>query len=259
MSDPVFTGQDVADAVAAAARSLGLEASRLRYVVLDAGRPGGLGVSASPARIAVLLERRPAAESRGVPGVRPRVEEERPRTTRGDAQPRAPRTGDVAADIRSLVRVMAETAGVDLAAEVEPGADGLTVKLQGPGCEMLLEEEGEVFRALEHILQRAFRARLTEGRLAVQCEGYRNHRDGRLRDRALELARAVEADGRPRRTEPLNSYERRIVHMVVSELPALETYSVGEGADRRVTIAPRRKDGDDPGASGSDSSGPDQG
>jgi len=38
----------------------------------------------------------------------------------------------------------------------------------------------------------------------------------------------------------LNSYERRIVHMIVSERPGLETYSVGEGADRRVTIAPRR-------------------
>jgi spoIIIJ-associated protein len=138
--------------------------------------------------------------------------------------------------------VLAETASVDLAAEVEQGPDGLVVRLQGPGCAMLLEEDGEVFRALEHLLQRAFRARLESGRLAVQCDGYRNHRDGRLRDQALELAKAVEADGRPRRTEPLNSYERRIVHMVVSERPGLETYSVGEGADRRVTIAPRRKD-----------------
>jgi spoIIIJ-associated protein len=105
---------------------------------------------------------------------------------------------------------------------------------------MLLEEEGEVFQALEHVLQRAYRARLASGRLTVECEGYRDHRDGRLRARALELAQAVAADGKPRRTEPLNSYERRIVHMVVSEHPSLETYSVGEGADRRVTIAPRR-------------------
>jgi hypothetical protein len=43
MSDPVFSGPDVPEAVAAAARSLGLEASRLRYVVLDPGRPGTLG------------------------------------------------------------------------------------------------------------------------------------------------------------------------------------------------------------------------
>ncbi|PYQ50301.1 MAG: hypothetical protein DMF78_16070 [Acidobacteria bacterium] len=231
MSDPVFTGQDVADAVASAARSLGLEAARLRYVVLDSGRPGGLGVSASPARIAVLLERRPPGEIRAATRAAA--------PPRHDEQPAAPRTGDARPGIRALVRALAEAAGVDLGAEIEEGPDGLLVRLQGPGCALLLEEDGEVFRALEHVLQRAFRSRLESGRLAVECEGFRSHRDGRLRERALEMARAVQADGKARRTEPLNSYERRIVHMVVSELPGLETYSVGEGADRRVTIAVR--------------------
>jgi spoIIIJ-associated protein len=234
MSDPVFSGQDVPEAVASAARSLGLEAARLRYVVLDPGRPGSLGVSASPARIAVLLERRPAGEAR--PAVAPRAQ------PREDRQPTVPRTGDVRADIRALVRVLGEAASADLSAEVEEGPDGLLVRVQGAGCSMLLEEEGEVFRAFEHVLQRAYRGRLESRRLTVECEGYRDHRDSRLRERALELARAVEADGKPRRTEPLNSYERRIVHMVVSERPLLETYSVGEGADRRVTIAPRRSE-----------------
>jgi spoIIIJ-associated protein len=232
MSDPVFSGQDVPDAVASAARSLGLEAARLRYVVLDPGRPGGLGVSASPARIAVLLERRPAGEAR--PAVAPHA------LPREDRQPAVARTGDVRADIRALVRVLGEAASTDLSAEVEEGPDGLLVRVQGAGCSMLLEEEGEVFRAFEHVLQRAYRGRMESRRLTVECEGYRDHRDRRLRERALELARAVEADGKPRRTEPLNSYERRIVHMIVSERPSLETYSVGEGADRRVTIAPRR-------------------
>lgn len=231
MSDPVFSGQDVADAVASAARSLGLEAARLRYVVLDPGRPGGLGVSASPARIAVFLERRPPGEAGSA--LRAAI------PPRHDEQPTAPRTGDARPGIRALVRAMAEAAGVDIAAEIEEGPDGLLVRLQGAGCAMLLEDDGEVFRALEHVLQRAFRSRLESGRLTVECEGYRNHRDGRLRASALEMARAVQADGKARRTEPLNSYERRIVHMVVSELPGLETYSVGEGADRRVTIAVR--------------------
>jgi spoIIIJ-associated protein len=235
MSDPVFTGQDVPDAVASAARSLGLEAARLRYVVLDPGRAGGLGVTASPARIAVLLERRPAGEARpAAPRARPHEDE----------QPPVVRSGDVRADIRSLVRILGEAASVDLSADVEEGPDGLKVRLQGAGCALLREEEGEVFRSFEHILQRAYRGRLPAGRLSVECEGYRDHRDSRLRERALELARQVEADGKPRRTEALNSYERRIVHMIVSERPGLETFSVGEGADRRVTIAPRRKEGE---------------
>jgi spoIIIJ-associated protein len=164
-----------------------------------------------------------------------------------DEQPRPARTGDPRSDIRALVRALAEAGDLDLSAEVAEGGDGVTVKLQGPGCAVLLEDDGEAFRALEHVLQRAFRSRLEAGRLAVECEGYRGQRDARLRERALELARQVEADGRPRRTEALNSYERRIVHMAVAEMPGLETYSVGEGADRRVTIA-RRADPRAPGA-----------
>ena len=48
----------------------------------------------------------------------------------------------------------------------------------------------------------------------------------------------VRGDGRPRESRPLNAYERRIIHVAISEEPGLRTFSVGEGADRRVTVAP---------------------
>ena len=54
----------------------------------------------------------------------------------------------------------------------------------------------------------------------------------------MELAEQVLADGRARRTDPLNSYERRIVHVTLAEVRGVQTFSVGEGADRRVTVAP---------------------
>jgi spoIIIJ-associated protein len=113
----------------------------------------------------------------------------------------------------------------------------LTVRVEGPGCPLLLEEDGEVLRALEHLLQRAATRPGSRQRVVVACPGYREQRDDSLRAEALALARAVRLDGRPRETRPLNSYERRIVHMVVSEEPGMRTFSVGEGADRRVTVA----------------------
>jgi spoIIIJ-associated protein len=140
--------------------------------------------------------------------------------------------------IRALVRALAEAAGVDLAAEVEEGEGVLTVRMEGPGCPLLLEEDGEVLRSLEHLLQRAATGPGSRQRVVVACPGYREQRDDSLRAEALALARAVREDGRPRETRPLNSYERRIVHMAVSEEPGLRTFSVGEGADRRVTVAP---------------------
>jgi spoIIIJ-associated protein len=217
MSDRAFTGRDVPEALAAASRALGLPAERLRYVVLEAGTPGAHGTSGTPARIAVLMEAggARAAAPTGAPGA-----------------PFAP--GPV---LRALVRALAEAAGVDLAAEVEEGDGVLTVRVEGPGCPLLLEEDGEVLRSLEHLLQRAATRPGSRQRVVVACPGYREQRDDSLRAEALALARAVQLDGQPRETRPLNSYERRIVHMAVSEEPGLRTFSVGEGADRRVTVA----------------------
>jgi spoIIIJ-associated protein len=218
VSDRAFTGRDVPEALAAAARALGVPAARLRYVVLEAGTAGAHGIGGTPARIAVLVEG-------GARGPDP-------------AAPSPGRPADPGPVLRGLVRSLAEAAGEDLAAEIEEGEGLLTVRLGGPGCPMLLEEEGEVLRSLEHLLQRAASRPGVRQRVVVTCPGYREQRDDALRAEARALARAVRGDGRPRETRPLNAYERRVVHIAISEELGLRTFSVGEGADRRVTVAP---------------------
>jgi spoIIIJ-associated protein len=220
MKDQVFGGPDVEAAVAAASQALGIPAASLRYVVLEAGRPGGLGLQAVPARIAVLGEAKPAAgpEPSGVPEAAP---------------------GDPRASLRGMVRALADAAGVDLSAEVTETEEGLTLRVAGAGADLLLEEDGEVLRSFEYLLQRTFRQ---AGRVRVECEGYRGRREEGLRAQALELAEAVRGDGRARTTGPLNSYERRIIHVALTGDPDLVTFSVGEGPDRRVTISRRPAD-----------------
>jgi spoIIIJ-associated protein len=220
VSDRAFTGRDVAEAVAAAARALGVPAERLRYVVLEAGSPGGHGIGGTPARIAVLVESGRGRAEGGAEAVLP-------------AGP-AP---ELPAVLRGLVRSLAEAAGVELSAELEEVAGTLTVRLEGPGCALLLEEEGEVLRSLEHLLQRVAARPGARPRVVLDCPGYRDTRDESLRAEARALVQAVRRDGRPRESRPLNAYERRIIHLVVSEEPGLRTFSVGEGADRRVTVA----------------------
>jgi spoIIIJ-associated protein len=219
MKDQVFGGPDVASAVAAASQALGIPAETLKYVVLEAGQPGGLGLQAVPARIAVLVGARAGAAAAA------------PHAPAGPGPEEDPQAG-----LRAVVRAVAEAAGLDLSADVTETRDGLVLQLAGPGCDMLLEEDGEVLRSLEYLLQRMFRG---EGRLRVQCEGYRSPREDGLRSQARDLAAAVRTDGRPRTTGPLNSYERRIIHVALTDDPDLKTFSVGEGPDRRVTIARR--------------------
>jgi spoIIIJ-associated protein len=227
MKDPVFSGRDVADAVQVASRSLGLPAETLRYVVLERGTAGALGVGGTPALIAVLLEGASGSGAAAPSGAR---------AGRGAArseEPRRPR-----ALLTSLVRDLGRAAGLELSADLEENDEGLLLRLGGADHDFFLEEDGEVLKALEHVLQRVAQGENEPRRLIVECEGFRTHRDEALRRRALALAEQVVADGRPRHTEPLNSYERRIVHVTLAVVGGVRTFSVGEGSDRRVTVAP---------------------
>jgi len=219
MKDQVFSGPSVEEALAAASQALGVPRPRLRYVVLEAGTPAGRGLEAQPARVAVLMDREaPAAPP---PAAAARAEKD-------------PRGG-----ARAIVRAIAEAAGIEVAAETEDTPEALTIRLEGPDVAFFLDDDADVLEGLDHLLQRMYQRGLEPRRLVVTCEGYRIERDEGLRRTALELAAAVRRDGTPRTTGPLNSYERRVVHVTLSGEPGIRTYSVGEEGNRRVTVAPR--------------------
>ena len=95
-----------------------------------------------------------------------------------------------------------------------------------------------MLRATEHLLQRSFGVALQPRSLRLACEGFRERRDEALAAEARRVAAEVRADGQPRTMEPQNAYERRVVHVALQDEPGIVTYSVGQGAGRRVTVAP---------------------
>ena len=74
--------------------------------------------------------------------------------------------------------------------------------------------------------------------LRLTGDGFRERRDEALAEEARRVAAEVRADGQPRTMEPQNAYERRVVHVALQDEPGIVTYSVGQGAGRRVTVAP---------------------
>jgi spoIIIJ-associated protein len=221
VKDQVFSGRDVEEALAAASQALGVPREGLRYVVLDPGASSGRGLTAQPARVAVLMDREaaPPPAAAGVPAER---------------AARDPRGGP-----RAIVRAIAEAAGLEVAAEIEETPETLTVRIEGGDVAFFLDDDADVLEGLDHLLQRMYQRALEPRRLVVTCEGYRVERDEGLRRTAQELAAAVRRDGVPRTTRPLNSYERRVVHVALAEEAGIRTYSVGEEGNRRVTVAPR--------------------
>jgi spoIIIJ-associated protein len=239
MSDRVFSGRDVAEALGTAAQALGLPPERLRYVVLDAGTAGGLGLRPTPARVAVLLGTASGSGAIRTAASRPEPPSAPPTETPTDKAEAGP---DLGSEVETLVAALARAAEVDLQAKVTLSQDALLVELSGRDVASFLLGPGEpaVAEALEHLLHGMFAHRVAPRRLRVECAGQREQREERVRAKARELAAAVLRDGQLRTTDPLNAYERRLVHMAVSEQPGVITYSVGGGADRRVTIAPEK-------------------
>ena len=234
MKDRLFSGADVEEALASAAASLGLPIAELRYVVLDAGSVGGRGLKPTPARIAVLIRETPPQSTRGTFVPERRESPAPPERQAPDADPRA--------GLRALVRAVAEAGALELEAEIEESEEALVLRLQGKDCSFFHGEDGrgEPLFAFEHLAHRMYSQALYPRALRVRCEGFRERRDQALAEEALQLAEAVRSDGNPRTLPPLNAYERRIVHLALQDAPGVTTFSVGEGRDRRVTVAPKK-------------------
>jgi len=223
VKDRVFSGPDVEEAIAVAAASIGLPRAELRYVVLEPGMAGGRGLKPTPARVAVLLPE---------PG--------RPVAAAGDREPAPAAAPDLRAGLRETIRAVAEAGGLDVGAEVEESEGAVVVRLHGADEAFFLGEDGrgEVLRATEHLLLRLYGAALQPRALRLTCEGFRARRDEALAVEAHHLAEVVRAEGQPRTMEPMNAYERRLVHVALQAAPGVTTYSVGQGSDRKVTVAP---------------------
>jgi spoIIIJ-associated protein len=226
MRDRVFSGQDVQEALAVAATTLGLPRDGLRYVVLEAGTAAGRGLKPTPARIAVLMDE-PGGEQAT------RADDEQ-----GEAGVEQP--ADPLRALRATVHAVAAEGGLELEAEIEEDADAVVVQLKGRDVSFVLgtDGRGEVFRALEHLLQRMYGTALHPRMLRLAAEGFREGRDAALAEEARRIAAEVRRDGRARTLEPQNAYERRVVHLALRDEPGVTTFSVGEGLERRVTVAP---------------------
>jgi spoIIIJ-associated protein len=245
VKDRIFSGQDVEDALAVAAATLGLPPGDLRYVVLEAGTPGGRGLKPTLARVAVLLQ--DPGSNAPPPGLPPPGRRGAPEVSVSSD----PREG-----LQATLRAVAEAGRLDLGAEVEEGEEAVIVHLSGADVDFFLgtDGKGEIFRALEHLLQRMYGVALQPRVLRLAMEGFRERRDAALADEARRVAAEVRGDGLPRTLDPQNAYERRVVHLALQDEPGVTTFSVGEGMERRVTVAPvgPPAEGPSPGEAGDD-------
>jgi spoIIIJ-associated protein len=107
---------------------------------------------------------------------------------------------------------------------------------------LLIGRHGQTLEALHEIVRSAVQRKTGERCLVVvDVEDYRKRRRSQLAERAGETARRVRRTGRQESLEPMNPYERKIVHDAASQVGGVETSSEGEDPRRRVVIRKKRR------------------
>ena len=141
-------------------------------------------------------------------------------------------------DITDFVQNVALKMGLDLTASAEDMPDGVRINLEGEDGSLLTRRQGEALAALQHIVSAVYRHETAEGRrLVVDCQGYRKGKDAELRQMAIFLGEKAKTSGLAQEIGPLNPYERRIVHLAVSEVEGISSESIGDAFEKTVIIS----------------------
>jgi spoIIIJ-associated protein len=152
--------------------------------------------------------------------------------------------------LRQFLEEIVRVSGLDLKVKVQaidaPATDGTSdaeviADLDGRDKEILLERNGEVLKAFEHLAFRALRLEPTyHEKIHLDSGGYRALRFEELRMTARVAAERVQSSHQPFRLNPMSSRERRIVHLALKDMPGVRTESVGMGEERQVVIHPAK-------------------
>jgi len=116
--------------------------------------------------------------------------------------------------------------------------DVVKITLTGPDMGIMIGYRGETLDSLQYLLSLFINKGKEEKykRVLLDTENYRARREDTLRRLALKVASKVKASGKYLKLEPMNPYERKIIHASLQEDPSIDTYSEGDEPFRRVVV-----------------------
>lgn len=115
----------------------------------------------------------------------------------------------------------------------------VVVKFSGPDVDLLLSNKAEMLLALEHLAMEALGASSEDhSRISFDANDYRLLRIEELRMSAMTAAEKVKRTGVPFRFNPMNSRERRVIHLALRTESAVRSESLGAGPARQVVVYP---------------------
>ncbi len=203
------SAKTVEDALAKGAAQLGVDVSLLTYEIIKAPKKGFLGFGETPASIRIVYE--PDAGMIGL----------------------------------QFVNTLIRNLGIRANAALYDGKEENTrlIEITGEDVGILIGHHGETLDSLQYLVNLAANRREDEDknlytRITVDIENYRAKREETLRSLARRMAQKVLRYHKSMTLEPMNPYERRIIHSELQDVEGVTTTSVGADNNRRVVIYP---------------------
>lgn len=231
------SGRTEDDAIAAALKELGLDRDDVSVEIIERAKSGFFGIGASPAVIRVSYE----------------APDEAPVVAAAEAAPAAPAAEKAAvvvdenedyAAVRAFLGGLLDRMGVKAELEIGPRDNGgISVNISGSGMGAIIGRRGETLDAIQHLTNYVVnRSSDTHLHVSVDAENYRSKREESLTRLAEKMAEKAIKYKRSMALEPMNSYERHVIHTALQNYEGVTTSSTGVEPNRRVVVSYVRGD-----------------
>lgn len=202
------TGKSVQEAVNLALEELQADRDSVDIEVLDEGSKGLFGLGGKMARVRVTLN-----------------------LSQCD-------------DARMFLMDVFDKMNIDVDIESEENEEAVLLNIKGKDSGIIIGRRGETLDALQYLTSLIVNKNKEDyKRVTIDIENYRQKREETLVRLANRLAERVSRYRKNVTLEPMNPYERRIIHSSLQNNKFVETYSVGEEPNRKVVITPRQTSG----------------
>ena len=237
------SAKTVEEAITEACIRLGITSDKLEYEVIEKGSTGFLGIGNKPA----VIKARERSEEPVEPMEEKPVEKEAAPAEEPKKEKRAVVLQDAQVEqfsnaAREFLSKVFDAMKLEVSIDIKYDAENncLDIDLSGEEMGVIIGKRGQTLDSLQYLTKLAINTGNDEKiKVKVDTEDYRNRRKKTLENLAGNVAYKVKKTGKPVELEPMNPFERRIIHSALQNNRYVSTHSEGTEPDRYVVVTPK--------------------
>ena len=215
-------GKTVEEALKLGLEALGLSEEEVTVEIIEREKSGFLGIGSKPAKVKLT-----ALEEQEEPA------EENPAK-------KSVENSEAGKKVKEFLSNVFEKMNLEVNIEYTTGEKEISIILSGDEMGAVIGRRGETLDALQYLTTLAVNKSSEDYyKISLDTENYRSEREKTLQNLALRLAEKAKRNRRNVSLEPMNAYERKIIHSALQEDDMIQTYSVGEEPNRKIIISPK--------------------